>query len=64
MILQRVKQRDNQTEEEIVKRINSQMPQKLKIEKSDYTIINDNCRLVIPQAREIHQNLLDIANNR
>ncbi len=64
LILQRVKQRDNQTEEEIVKRINSQMPQKLKIEKSDYTIINDNCRLVIPQAREIHQNLLDIANNR
>ncbi len=61
LVLQRVKLRDNQTEEEIKKRINNQMSPTLKAKKSDYVIINDNTRLVIPQIRDIHFNLCNIA---
>ncbi len=61
LVLQRVKLRDNQTEEEIKKRINNQMSPTLKAQKSDYVIINDNTRLVIPQIRDIHLNLCNIA---
>lgn len=61
LVLQRVKLRDNQSKEEIKKRINNQMSPTLKAKKSDYVIINDNTRLVVPQIRDMHLNLCNIA---
>ncbi|MBR1626794.1 MAG: dephospho-CoA kinase [Bacteroidales bacterium] len=62
-ILERVQQRDNQTKEHIMQRILNQLPQEEKQKRSDYVIINDNRRLVIPQIKKIHSDLLVIAKD-
>ncbi|MBR1774109.1 MAG: dephospho-CoA kinase [Bacteroidales bacterium] len=63
LVLQRVQMRDNQTKEQIMKRIANQMSADEKIKRSGYVINNDNIQLVIPQIREIHSQLLNAAAN-
>lgn len=55
--LQRVKLRDNLSEEEIIKRINSQMPDEEKLPISDFSITNDEKYALIPQVLAIHEKL-------
>jgi dephospho-CoA kinase len=47
--LTRVMQRDNFTEAEVMKRMNRQMSDVLKREKSDYVIVNNDIQPLIPQ---------------
>ena len=56
----RVMKRDQITREEVIKRMNNQMPQEEKIKLSDYVIHNDGIQPVIPQIWKIHQNSLGI----
>lgn len=56
--VKRVKARDTQRTEEMIRDImKNQMPEEEKITRSDYVIINDETRLVIPQVLELHQRL-------
>ena len=45
----RVQQRDQITKEEVLNRINKQMPQNEKEELSNYIIVNDGIQLLLPQ---------------
>ncbi|MDR0394492.1 MAG: dephospho-CoA kinase [Tannerella sp.] len=47
--LTRAMKRDDATEVDIMKRMNRQLPEELKREKSDYVIINDDAQALIPQ---------------
>ena len=51
--VERVKQRDNLPEKDIVARMNSQMSEAEKIEKSDFVIINDKKHSLIAQTERI-----------
>jgi dephospho-CoA kinase len=52
--LQRLMSRDNLTEAEARMRIESQLPQEVKIQQADHLIVNDDKMLVIPQVLAIH----------
>jgi len=62
LILERVQRRDNTTKEKIFDRLNNQITQEEKNRLSDYTIINDNVRLCLPQIRKIHNELLSLSS--
>ena len=51
--IQRIQQRDQFSKEQIIKRINNQMSQRKKEERSDYIIYNDENQLVLPQILHI-----------
>lgn len=53
--IERVKQRDPQrTEEQIRTIIGNQMPQEEKMKLADFTIVNDESVLLIPQVLKLH----------
>ena len=56
--IQRVMQRDNISEEDIITRMNKQMNEDEKMRLCDYVINNDERELVIPQVLKIHELLL------
>lgn len=52
----RVKQRDpHRSEQDIKGIINNQMNEELKLKRADYSVVNDDTRLVIPQVLELHR---------
>jgi dephospho-CoA kinase len=61
--LKRVMQRDQLTEAEVLRREEKQMPQQEKISKADFVIYNEPQMMVIPQVLQIHQQLLQLAND-
>lgn len=59
--VQRVMQRDQLTEAEVLRREEKQMPQQEKEAKADFVIYNDPQMMIIPQVLEIHRQLLQLA---
>lgn len=55
--IRRALQRDNVSREEVIKRINSQLPDETKKEWSDYVIHNDNQQALLPQIEKFLSNL-------
>ena len=55
---QRVMQRDDVTESQVLKRMSKQWKQSQKIELAHFHIINDEKQLLIPQILEVHSLLL------
>ena len=47
--IERVKKRDQISKDEVLNRINKQMPQKQKERLSNYVIVNDGSQLLLPQ---------------
>jgi dephospho-CoA kinase len=62
--IQRAMQRDNVTREEVIKRMNKQLDEKIKMSKCDFILINDEQQLLIPQVLELHQKLLDLSKQK
>ena len=59
--IERVKQRDpHRSEEQIKSIIGSQMPQEEKMKRADFTIVNDECSLLIPQVLRLHDLFLSM----
>lgn len=56
--IERVIKRDQVSKEEVYKRIQSQLPDEIKIAKSDFVIMNDEIEMIIPQIIEIHNKLI------
>ncbi|MDR0363476.1 MAG: dephospho-CoA kinase [Bacteroidales bacterium] len=52
--IERVLKRDDITREEVLQRINAQISEQEKIERSDFVIINDGINPIIPQILNIH----------
>ncbi len=54
---QRIKKRDQLSEEQILARMNNQMSEEEKKRRADFVITNDESQLVIPQVIELHEQL-------
>ena len=63
LVIKRTMDRDNMTKQQVMQRINNQMPQEIKNKQSDYVIINDDVRLVVPQVLDIHKEILQLCGN-
>lgn len=57
--IERVKLRDNISREQVLQRINNQMPWQTKKQLSDYNIYHDNNTMLLPQIIAIHENILE-----
>ena len=51
-------QRDGVAESKVLERMNNQWDQSRKVELSDFHIVNDEKKLIIPQVLELHNLLL------
>ena len=58
--IERTMRRDDMSKEDVMARINKQMPQDEKVAKADYVIQNDGRSSVLNQIWNIHQELLDL----
>jgi dephospho-CoA kinase len=56
--IQRVMQRDGVSESEVRRRMANQMNQDELVKRSDFVIVNDNRRLIVPQILKIHENII------
>lgn len=61
MRILRVMQRDNVTREDVLKRLEKQMDENIKMRLCDYVINNDEQELLIPQVLKLHNQLLALA---
>ncbi|MCW3082885.1 MAG: dephospho-CoA kinase [Bacteroidetes bacterium] len=59
--IKRILQRDRISEQQVEERMVNQMNDEEKIKRSDYTVLNDEQELVIPQILQIHTHLLKLA---
>ena len=57
LAIERVKSRDNVSEEQVKARMSKQMPNDEKIKYADFVIVNDGIKMLIPQILEIHKKL-------
>ncbi len=55
--IERVKQRDHLSEEQILERLNTQYADAYKCEHSDFVIKNDNSTMIIPQILSIYHQI-------
>ena len=59
IVIERVKHRDKISEEQILQRINNQLPTQEKEKLSDYNIFHDNKTMLLPQIIAIHNDILE-----
>lgn len=57
--ISRVMRRDGISREEVLNRINNQMPEEEKIKMADFVIVNDEISPLLPQIEKIHQTILE-----
>jgi dephospho-CoA kinase len=62
--IDRTMERNKISREEVVKRMNHQIDEKMKMKLCDFVIHNDEQQLLIPQVIELHQKLLDLATGK
>jgi dephospho-CoA kinase len=62
--LERVKERDQISEDQVFQRMQQQMDESEKINRCDFVIVNDGIRALIPQVLEIHKTLLSKISNK
>jgi len=60
--IKRVMKRDGLTADEIMKRINRQVNEEMKMKLCDFVIINDEQELLIPQVLKLHQHFSGLSN--
>jgi len=58
--INRIKERDKISEDEIKKRMKHQLDENEKIKLADYIIYNDNKQAILPQIINIHNSILNI----
>jgi dephospho-CoA kinase len=61
--LQRAMQRDGSTKEQVQTRMSKQVSDNIKMRLCDFTIMNDEQQLVIPQVLAIHEKLVELSRN-
>lgn len=55
--IERIMNRDGLTADEVQARLQNQMPEREKMAKADFIIVNDNEQLLIPQVLKVHEAL-------
>lgn len=64
MRIHRVMQRDNVSREHVIKRLDKQLDESIKMRLCDYVITNDEQDLLIQQVLKLHQLFLEMAKNK
>lgn len=59
--IERAVARDKTSREQVIARINKQMPEDQKLSLCDFVIVNDEQHLLIPQVLELHQKFLELS---
>lgn len=62
--IKRAMERDNVDREEVVKRMNRQLDEDIKMSKCDFLLINDEQQLLIPQVLELHEKLIGLSKQK
>jgi dephospho-CoA kinase len=61
--IKRVMERDNCTPSDIRKRMQTQIEERIKMKLCDFTIVNNEQQLIIPQVIALHEKLLGLSNS-
>jgi len=62
--IKRAVERDKVSREEILKRMDQQLDEELKMSKCDFILINDEQQLLIPQVLELHEKLIGLSKQK
>jgi dephospho-CoA kinase len=62
--IKRTMERNGTTREEVVKRMNNQIDERIKMKLCDFVIYNDEEQLLIPQVLTLNQKLLSLADEK
>ena len=62
--IKRAKERDKVSREEILKRMDQQLDEELKMSKCDFVLINDEQQLLIPQVLDLHEKLIALSKQK
>ncbi len=62
--IKRTMERNNSTYDEVLKRMNNQVDEKIKMKLCDFVIYNDEQQLLIPQVIELHEKLLKLGKEQ
>jgi len=59
--IERAEKRDGVGRDEIIKRIQNQLDERIKINQCDFVLINDEKQALLPQTLELHRHILGLA---
>ena len=62
--IKRAMERDKVSRDEVLKRMDQQLDEDLKMNKCDFVLINDEQQLLIPQVLELHEKLIGISKQK
>ncbi len=62
--IKRATERDNVSREEVLKRMDQQLDEGVKMSKCDFVLINDEQQLLIPQVLDLHEKLIGLSKQK
>ena len=62
--IKRAMERDKVSREEVLKRMEQQLDEELKMSKCDFVLINDEQQLLIPQVLTLHEKLIGLSKQK
>jgi dephospho-CoA kinase len=62
--IKRSMERDKVNREEVLKRMDQQLDEEVKMSKCDFVLINDEKQLLIPQVLELHEKLIALSKQK
>jgi dephospho-CoA kinase len=62
--IKRAMERDKVSRDEVLKRMDQQLDEDLKMSKCDFVLINDEQQLLIPQVLELHEKLISLSKQK
>ena len=62
--IKRAIERDKVSRKEVLKRMDQQLDEELKMSKCDFVLINDEQQLLIPQVLELHEKLISLSKQK
>ena len=57
-------ERDKVNREEVLKRMDQQLDEEVKMSKCDFLLINDEQQLLIPQVLDLHEKLIALSKQK
>jgi dephospho-CoA kinase len=57
-------ERDKVSREEVLKRMEQQLDEEVKMSKCNFVLINDELQLLIPQVLELHKKLIGLSKQK
>jgi dephospho-CoA kinase len=62
--IKRATERDKVNREEVLKRMDQQLDEEVKMSKCDFVLLNDEQQLLIPQVLELHEKLIGLSKQK